>query len=85
MYSYESQEADDLQFKQGDYITVTSRADSDWWSGRVNGEGREGIFPSNYVDNINDRNDEPQVNFDLFQLTLTSMHERACMCVRLIH
>ncbi|CAK0799134.1 unnamed protein product, partial [Prorocentrum cordatum] len=51
---------DELSFSEGDVITVTSCA-SDWWSGRLPGGRREGLFPSEAV-RLNTR---PVARFDL--------------------
>lgn len=50
LYSFAGEEADDLPFRKGDVITILKKSESqnDWWTGRVN--GREGIFPANYVE-----------------------------------
>lgn len=50
LYSFSGEEADDLPFRKGDVITILKKSESqnDWWTGRVN--GREGIFPANYVE-----------------------------------
>ncbi|XP_055889839.1 intersectin-1-like [Biomphalaria glabrata] len=48
MYSYTSDEPADLNFNEGDIITVTvTSGNGDWWTGNI--DGRSGIFPSNYV------------------------------------
>ena len=49
-FTFDADQAGDLGFKKGDIITIVKRTDNetDWWTGRVG--GREGIFPSNYVD-----------------------------------
>ncbi|KAK2854204.1 hypothetical protein Q5P01_006865 [Channa striata] len=46
LYTYESPEAGDLTFKEGDLILVTKR-EGEWWSGSIG--DRTGVFPSNYV------------------------------------
>ena len=46
LYNYESPEAGDLNFIQGDVIQVLTR-DGEWWTGQLN--GREGIFPATFV------------------------------------
>lgn len=38
----------DLSFKEGDIIEIIEKTNADWWMGRLN--GREGLFPSNYVE-----------------------------------
>ncbi|CCD23493.1 Lsb3p NDAI_0B04580 [Naumovozyma dairenensis CBS 421] len=50
LYSFAGEETDDLPFRKGDVITILKKSESqnDWWTGRVN--GREGIFPANYVE-----------------------------------
>ncbi|KAG8857510.1 hypothetical protein FRB91_011253 [Serendipita sp. 411] len=49
MYDFSAQADGDLDFKTGDQIEVLQRTGSteDWWKGRLN--GREGVFPGNYV------------------------------------
>ncbi|KHJ94369.1 SH3 domain protein [Oesophagostomum dentatum] len=46
MFDFEAVEPTDLSLKVGERIMVLERKD-DWWRGRCN--GREGIFPANYV------------------------------------
>lgn len=50
LYSFAGEESGDLPFRKGDVIIILKKSDSqdDWWTGRVN--GREGIFPANYVE-----------------------------------
>lgn len=49
LYDFAAQADGDLDFKTGDKIEVVTRTPSteDWWKGRLN--GREGVFPGNYV------------------------------------
>ncbi|KAF9000640.1 hypothetical protein BDQ17DRAFT_1281814 [Cyathus striatus] len=49
-YNEEGSERDDLSFQAGNVIEVLSTMNPDWWTGRYN--GREGIFPSNYVERL---------------------------------
>lgn len=49
-YPYESTEVGDLVFTVGEHIQVVKK-DGDWWTGII-GE-RSGIFPSNYVQEMN--------------------------------
>ncbi|KIW10849.1 hypothetical protein PV08_10148 [Exophiala spinifera] len=51
LFTFEAEQKDDLGFKKGDIITITERTKSkeDWWRGRT-ADGREGMFPSNYVE-----------------------------------
>ncbi|XP_067344723.1 intersectin-2b isoform X2 [Channa argus] len=46
LYTYESPEAGDLTFREGDVILVTKR-EGEWWNGSIG--DRTGLFPSNYV------------------------------------
>ncbi|CCE66096.1 hypothetical protein TPHA_0O01280 [Tetrapisispora phaffii CBS 4417] len=50
LYTFSGEESGDLSFKKGDVIAILKKSDSqdDWWTGRVN--GKEGIFPANYVE-----------------------------------
>ncbi|KAI0693634.1 BAR-domain-containing protein [Cytidiella melzeri] len=49
LYDFEAQAEGDLDFKAGDRIEVVEKTDSteDWWTGRI--DGRQGVFPGNYV------------------------------------
>jgi len=51
LFTFDAAQPGDLGFKKGDVITITKRTESksDWWTGRTE-DGREGIFPSNYVE-----------------------------------
>ncbi|KAF2670105.1 DUF500-domain-containing protein [Microthyrium microscopicum] len=51
-FTFDGEQDGDLSFKKGDIVTILKRTDNetDWWTGRIG--GREGIFPSNYVDVI---------------------------------
>ncbi|KAG8220139.1 Las1-like-domain-containing protein [Butyriboletus roseoflavus] len=50
LYAFNAVEAGDLSFSRGDIITITRKSDStdDWWKGKLN--GKEGIFPANFVE-----------------------------------
>lgn|SRR5690554_1863223 len=47
MYDYESEDPTNLTFKKDDVIQVLAQLESGWWAGHC--EGRQGWFPSNYV------------------------------------
>ena len=49
MFEFEAAESTDLPLAVGDKILVLEKNDA-WWKGRSN--GREGIFPANYVEKI---------------------------------
>ncbi|KAG1716774.1 hypothetical protein ID866_372 [Astraeus odoratus] len=50
LYNFHAVEPGDLTFCKGDVIVVTRKSDStdDWWTGKVN--GKQGIFPANFVE-----------------------------------
>lgn len=49
LYDHEAEEPDELSFPAGAMVEVIDRSDGGWWRGRY--DGREGLFPSNYVRN----------------------------------
>ncbi|KAJ6612278.1 SH3 domain-containing protein [Mycena sp. CBHHK59/15] len=52
-YNEVGQDANDLSFRAGDMIEIVAETNTDWWvlwTGRHN--GREGLFPSNYVEKL---------------------------------
>ena len=51
LYSYAGQHDDELAFNAGDMITLLSKEEEAWWKGEL--DGRVGVFPSNYVEEIN--------------------------------
>ena len=51
LYSYAGQHEDELAFNVGDIITLISKEEEAWWKGEL--DGNQGVFPSNYVEEIN--------------------------------
>lgn len=49
LYDFKATDSGDLGFSKGQVITVVGKAGGDWWKGRSL-NGKEGIFPSNYVE-----------------------------------
>ncbi|KAF2735343.1 SH3-domain-containing protein [Polyplosphaeria fusca] len=49
MYQYNAQDAGDLALMPNDKITVTEYMNNEWWKGRNERTGQEGIFPASYV------------------------------------
>ncbi|GAA5882323.1 hypothetical protein JCM16303_004071 [Sporobolomyces ruberrimus] len=47
LYDYSSEDPDDLNFNEGDRITLIEIVSDDWWKGEL--RGKRGIFPSNYA------------------------------------
>lgn len=53
VYEYSSAEPDDLNFPNGQIITVTEEEDADWYVGEYidqNGAKKDGLFPKNFVE-----------------------------------
>lgn len=48
-YDYEKAEDNELELVEGDYVTNIEMVDEDWWMG-TNKKGESGLFPSNYVE-----------------------------------
>ncbi|KAM9726715.1 LOW QUALITY PROTEIN: intersectin-1 [Menidia menidia] len=74
MYDYVAQNDDELAFLKGQVITVLNKDDCDWWKGELN--GREGLFPSNYVKLTTDTDPSTQWCADLHLLDMLSPPER---------
>ncbi|TKS88040.1 Neutrophil cytosol factor 2 [Collichthys lucidus] len=52
LHSYESSNPEDLNFYEGDKITLLSRVNQDWFEGQHN--GNTGIFPASFVEEVPD-------------------------------
>ncbi|XP_036377073.1 unconventional myosin-If [Megalops cyprinoides] len=50
LYQYVGQDVDEISFEINDIIDLLSEDPSGWWRGRF--QGREGLFPGNYVEKI---------------------------------
>jgi hypothetical protein len=48
-YDYEKAEDNEIELKEGDYVTNIEMVDDDWWMGQ-NTIGETGLFPANYVE-----------------------------------
>ncbi|OBT61326.1 hypothetical protein VE03_09540 [Pseudogymnoascus sp. 23342-1-I1] len=55
-YDYEKAEDNEIELLEGEYVTEIDMVDDDWWMG-TNSKGESGLFPSNYVELVED--DEP--------------------------
>jgi len=49
-YNEKNADPNDLVFAAGDIIEIVEETNEDWWMGRL--KGRQGLFPSNYVEKI---------------------------------
>ncbi|KAK2065118.1 SH3 domain-containing protein [Colletotrichum caudatum] len=52
-YDYEKAEDNELELREGEYVTNIEMVDDDWWMG-TNSRGESGLFPSNYVELVDD-------------------------------
>ncbi|KAF4976535.1 hypothetical protein FZEAL_6807 [Fusarium zealandicum] len=52
-YDYEKAEYNEIDLVEGDYVTNIDMVDEDWWMG-TNSRGESGLFPSNYVEVVED-------------------------------
>ncbi|XP_063063103.1 neutrophil cytosol factor 2 [Engraulis encrasicolus] len=50
LYAYEASSPEDLEFSQGDIITILSKVNEDWLEGQCN--GKNGIFPASFVQTL---------------------------------
>ncbi|KAI9819519.1 MAG: hypothetical protein M1827_006967 [Pycnora praestabilis] len=57
-YDYDKAEENELELKEGEYVTHIEMVDEDWWMGR-NEHGETGLFPSNYVELVEDEQQLP--------------------------
>ncbi|KAK3984295.1 Drebrin-like protein [Cladorrhinum sp. PSN332] len=48
-FDYERAEDNEIELREGDYVTNIEMVDEDWWMG-TNAQGQSGLFPSNYVE-----------------------------------
>ncbi|KZT68365.1 DUF500-domain-containing protein [Daedalea quercina L-15889] len=50
LYNFDAVQPGDLSFAKGQVITVTKKSDdvNTWWTGKL--DGREGVFPANFVE-----------------------------------
>jgi drebrin-like protein len=52
-YDYDKAEDNEVELKEGEYVTNIDMVDDDWWMGE-NSRGETGLFPSNYVELVED-------------------------------
>ncbi|KAL4901009.1 hypothetical protein BDW74DRAFT_170391 [Aspergillus multicolor] len=50
-YDYEKAEDNEVDLREGEFVTEIEMVDKDWWLG-LNAHGERGLFPSNYVEVI---------------------------------
>lgn len=54
LYAYNATDARDVGFERGDAVAVYEYMNADWWMGRNERTGHEGIFPRSYVETVAD-------------------------------
>ncbi|KAI9229440.1 MAG: hypothetical protein DHS80DRAFT_29782 [Piptocephalis tieghemiana] len=54
MYDYDAEETGEINFKEGQILEVIERNDPGWWKGSLGGGEPIGMFPSNYVQLVDD-------------------------------
>lgn len=52
VFDFEPQEEGELRLRKGDTITVIDKSDQNWWRGKNNTTGQEGMFPVPYVKDL---------------------------------
>ncbi|KAH0377837.1 hypothetical protein KCU92_g9013, partial [Aureobasidium melanogenum] len=52
-YDYEKAEDNEIELREGEYVENIEMVDEDWWMGQ-NSQGESGLFPSNYVELVED-------------------------------
>jgi drebrin-like protein len=57
-YDYEKAEDNEIDLQEGQFVTNIEKVDDDWWMG-TNSKGESGLFPSNYVEIVDDDDDVP--------------------------
>ncbi|CAJ2512962.1 Uu.00g010810.m01.CDS01 [Anthostomella pinea] len=55
-YDYEKAEDNEIELRENEHVTNIEMVDDDWWMG-TNSQGETGLFPSNYVELVDDDND----------------------------
>ncbi|KAK3337357.1 hypothetical protein B0T19DRAFT_396988 [Cercophora scortea] len=56
-YDYEKAEDNEIELREGEYVTNIEMVDDDWWMG-TNSQGESGLFPSNYVEIVDDEEEQ---------------------------
>ncbi|KAM7190625.1 hypothetical protein V8F20_009642 [Naviculisporaceae sp. PSN 640] len=52
-FDYEKAEDNEINLREGEYVTDIDMVDDDWWFG-TNSQGARGLFPSSYVELVED-------------------------------
>ncbi len=60
LYRYQAADERDLSFERDDRVAIHEYMNDDWWMGRNERTGAEGIFPKNYVQVDQEQNKQQQ-------------------------
>ncbi|KAF3849487.1 hypothetical protein F7725_019206 [Dissostichus mawsoni] len=60
LFDYQPQNEDELELKIGDIVDITEEVEEGWWSGNAN--GKSGLFPSNFVKELDASGEEGESN-----------------------
>lgn len=52
IFDFNSNEQENLRFREGDIISVVRKIDNDWWEGKLEGQEVTGLFPRNHIEPI---------------------------------
>ncbi|KAL4788816.1 hypothetical protein BDV19DRAFT_383601 [Aspergillus venezuelensis] len=74
-YDYEKAEDNEVDLKEGEYVTEIEMVDKDWWLG-LNARGERGLFPSNYVEVLGEGSESP-VEYEAHPTATTDVPENA--------
>ncbi|KAF1964505.1 SH3-domain-containing protein [Bimuria novae-zelandiae CBS 107.79] len=77
MYQYNAQDAGDLALMPNDKIVVTEYMNNEWWKGRNDRTGQEGIFPASYVRREEKAVVAAQTNYGNMPLDVSNGHNGA--------
>lgn len=58
VFSYNQDHEDELNLKVGDVINIIGEEEEGWWRGVLH--GKEGVFPSNFVEEITPPQNRPK-------------------------
>ncbi|KAL2819889.1 hypothetical protein BDW59DRAFT_164921 [Aspergillus cavernicola] len=62
-FDYEKAEDNETDLKEGEYVTEIEMVDKDWWLG-LNVRGERGLFPSNYVELVEEDDHQSHAESD---------------------
>ena len=49
VYPYKAQQADELNFDEGETLYILEKSDSGWWEAKTS-KGKQGLIPANYIE-----------------------------------